>query len=569
MLTEQVAVLVVEDSPMDARFATRALHDAGPFSVHSVGTLAECLAWLEAEATDVVLLDLHLPDSAGMDTLAAVVGAHPSVPVVVVTGADDEAAASETMRRGAQDYVVKGKFTPELLARAIRYAIERKRFEQALLISERKWRNVLVNTPQIGVSLDSAGRIVFANAFFLELTGWTEAEIIGRDWFETCLPEDVRASVRGVFDRVMASRDTLDYSTYQNPIITRNGERRDISWANVLTRDGEGNIVDVTCLGVDLTDRQRAEDALRLSEERLQLVLRSTGVGWWDMDLTTGEIYLSPEWWRLLGYEYGELPPTAETWRSLTHPEDRDAAERAYHEALENGLATFEFESRRKHRDGHWVPILTRGYISRDAQGIAVRATGTAADITEQKRSREAIADALARFESVIQTAPTVAIQTYDRDGTIRQWNRASERIYGFSAEQAIGVRIDELLHEDPETGCQNTIRRVWDRGVPSEPAEFELKDASGQTRWVYSCMFPLFERGRVVLVCCMDVDITDRKLAEAEAARQLDELRRWQAVIVGREERIMELKREVNALCARIGLEAPYGEAAQGFRPQ
>ncbi len=131
----------------------------------------------------------------------------------------------------------------------------RKRAEAALRESEWRWRHILVETPQIGVSLDPTGRIVFANKRLLELTDYREAEVLGHDWFDLFIPEEVRA----VFRTVMQSRDTLGFSSFENEILTRAGERRLIAWSNVISKDTTGEIVDVTCLGIDVTERERAE----------------------------------------------------------------------------------------------------------------------------------------------------------------------------------------------------------------------------------------------------------------------------------------------------------------------
>jgi PAS domain S-box-containing protein len=151
--------------------------------------------------------------------------------------------------------------------------VHRKKAEQLLAASERKWRDVLLKTPQIGVSLDRNGTIVFANPSLLTLTGWTEAEVIGREWFDLFIPEPVRKEVRQVFDTVMATRDTAALSSYENEIITRSGEHRYIGWSNVVTLDTQGEVVDVTCLGIDLTERKIWEKTLRESEAAHRSIL--------------------------------------------------------------------------------------------------------------------------------------------------------------------------------------------------------------------------------------------------------------------------------------------------------
>ena len=88
--------------------------------------------------------------------------------------------------------------------------------EKALIESEQKWRNILVNIPQIGIALDPQARIVFANAHFLKLTDWKAQEIIGQDWFDLFIPENIREGVRKVFITVMGQQDTLGFTTYEN-----------------------------------------------------------------------------------------------------------------------------------------------------------------------------------------------------------------------------------------------------------------------------------------------------------------------------------------------------------------
>jgi PAS domain S-box-containing protein len=108
--------------------------------------------------------------------------------------------------------------------------VGRKRAEERLKRSEEKWRNVLLLAPQAGITLDPAGKIAFANEHFLRLTGWEAGEALGRDWFENFIPREQRVQMRGVFERTMASKAWLPYSTFENEILTRSGQRLVISW---------------------------------------------------------------------------------------------------------------------------------------------------------------------------------------------------------------------------------------------------------------------------------------------------------------------------------------------------
>lgn len=139
----------------------------------------------------------------------------------------------------------------------------RKSAQAAFAESEQKWRRVLEHTPQIGVSLDQAGRIVFANRHLLQLTGWDEDEVLGRDWFDLFIPEERRPEIRGVLAADMDEPGATGFSTFENEILTKGGEWRSIAWSNVVTKDADGVVVDVTSLGVDVTERRRADEEIR------------------------------------------------------------------------------------------------------------------------------------------------------------------------------------------------------------------------------------------------------------------------------------------------------------------
>jgi len=555
-----VSVLLVEDNAGDARLVADMLREWPGIELQTVGSLGECVRSLSAGCYDVVLLDLGLPDSSGAETLRAVLEAAPLTPVVAVTGLADDPMTADLVQAGAQDYLAKGTLTGDLLRRTIRHAMGRKRTQDALARSERKWRHVLASMPQIGIGLDPEGRIIFANAYFLGLTGWTEAEVLGRDWFDRCIREEQREEIRSVFHRVMADRNGVGVTSYDNPIITRSGEIREVAWSNVLTRDADGAILDVTCLGVDITERVRGEQAVRVAEERLALALKGGRDGWWDMDLVSGEVLLSPRWWEIGGYDPGELPSARETWTSLTHPDDRDVVKAAFDKALCGAADTFEVECRRRHKRGHWVPVAVRGYISRDATGRAVRVTGTTADLTEQKRAEAALAASEARFRLAITEAP-IPVLIYADDGEILSMSRTWTELTGYAPADipTIAAWTDRAYGEEREA-VRADIAGLFGLSERTRGGERRVRCRDGSARvWEFTSVgLGSLPDGRRAAIS-MAFDVTDRKRVEEELVRQLDELRRWRQATLGREDRILELKREVNALSAKLGLPHPY----------
>ena len=129
MESEKIEVLLIEDNPGDARLIQEMLTEPGEawFQFEYADRLSRGLEHLENGGVDVVLLDLSLPDGQGLDALEKVQAQAPAVPVVVLTGFDDETLAVEALRHGAQDYLVKGDVDSTVLYRAVRYSVERKR----------------------------------------------------------------------------------------------------------------------------------------------------------------------------------------------------------------------------------------------------------------------------------------------------------------------------------------------------------------------------------------------------------------------------------------------------------
>ena len=134
MVANPIRVLLIEDNPGDALLIEEALHDVPTpaFGLDHVDRLSLGLERLARGDIDVILLDLSLPDSHGLDTLTRTCAHAPTIPVIVLTGLDDNVLEVRAVQSGAQDFLSKNALNGHLLARAIRYAIERKQAEEQL-----------------------------------------------------------------------------------------------------------------------------------------------------------------------------------------------------------------------------------------------------------------------------------------------------------------------------------------------------------------------------------------------------------------------------------------------------
>lgn len=150
---------------------------------------------------------------------------------------------------------------------------ERKQAEAALRESERRFREMLADLQLIAVMLDLEGRVTFCNDYLLTLAGWQREEALGQDWFAMFVPGE-RDDVRQTFLAALPAGDISAY--YENPILTRSGEQRDILWNNTILRDTAGNVIGTASIGEDITERKRAEEALRESRRNLLALIENT-----------------------------------------------------------------------------------------------------------------------------------------------------------------------------------------------------------------------------------------------------------------------------------------------------
>ncbi len=187
-------------------------------------------------------------------------------------------------------------------------------------------------------------------------------------------------------------------------------------------------------------------------KERMELALMGSNDGVWDWDILENSVYFSPRWKEIIGYTDKELPNEVSTWSDRIHPDDVEQAWTDVYKNVNGETDYYENIHRLKHKDGHWVWIHDRGKVQFDAQGKAVRMIGTHTDITEQKEKELQL---LHQAQMIQQTHE--AINTTDLHGYINGWNKGSELLFGYKAEEVMGKHISLLFPEESyETFVEN-----------------------------------------------------------------------------------------------------------------
>ncbi|HEY2390004.1 MAG TPA: response regulator [Candidatus Angelobacter sp.] len=262
--TALLRVLLVEDNIIDAKLVMGLLRSASStLQCRHVTQLAEALTYLEAEPLDVILLDLNLEDSAGYDTFYRVQQAAAKAAVLVLSGSDDEELAIRTVREGAQDYIVKGSFDGRLLQRSIRYAIERKRTEEALRRSQATVRAIFENSLDGIVIFEGTGLCLEANAAAASLVGVPRDELIGCRLADFCEKES---------EDVWNNLSVTHTGRGQFWVNLKSGSRRMVDYCF------KASILPGQHLAVlrDITEQQDLEEQLRQSQ-KMEAVGRLAG----------------------------------------------------------------------------------------------------------------------------------------------------------------------------------------------------------------------------------------------------------------------------------------------------
>jgi PAS domain S-box-containing protein len=265
-------LLLVEDNPGDVRLIEAMLQEtaAREFSLECVDRLAAGLERLGHKKSDVVLLDLSLPDSHGLDTFLTMHSYAPHVPVIVLTGAKDDELALQAVQEGAQDYLIKGEIDGKLLMRAVRYGLERHRIEEELRQSEERYRTFFEQSQDAVYIVDREGRWIDVNQSLLDLFGYSAEEIaeLGADtfWADRRERERFRAAIEA------------DGSVAEVPVKYRkkNGTVIECLETSTVRRDGGERFVGYQGIIRDVTERNELERQL-LQAQKIEAVGQLAG----------------------------------------------------------------------------------------------------------------------------------------------------------------------------------------------------------------------------------------------------------------------------------------------------
>jgi PAS domain S-box-containing protein len=438
---------------------------------------------------------------------------------------------------------------PRSLGWLLRDVSERKEAEERLR-EQRDFAEGLIETAQvIVVVLDATGHILRFNRYLEELSGYRLQEVQGKDWFSTFLPRRDHQRIREVFGQAVAD---VHIQGNVNALLTKDGSEREIEWYAKTLKDAQGRVVGVLSIGLDITERRRAERRLAAQYAVTRALAESSG-----LDEAMPKLLASLCEGFGVGWEVGELwhvedSSTVLRWAGMWHTPAVDAAEFeavsrdltfAYGDGLPgavwaNGRATWISDvaaaasicrvaaaARAGLNGAFGFPIRSGGnvvgvmnFFSRNTRapdeewldlldGVG-RQIG---DFIERKRME----DALFRLAAIVESSDDAIVGT-TLDGTITTWNAAAERIYGYTPAEVVGEPISLLAPPDRAGEMHEILERI--KAGRSDHYETVRVRKDGTRVHISLSVSPIKDAsGRIVGISKIARDITERMRAEAE----------------------------------------------------
>jgi PAS domain S-box-containing protein len=272
---------------------------------------------------------------------------------------------------------------------------------------------------------DVDGVITFVNQRFVEISGYTEDELLGQN-------HRILNSGFHSFEFWENMYTSLQKGESWHAEVcnqTKSGERYWIDTTVIPFFNDDGSIEKYIAIRTDITKEKLNQLKLKENEERLNLVLQNTGVGIWDWNIESGETIFNERWAEIMGYTLEELAPiNVQTWISNTHPDDLENSGQALELYWSGKSDIYTCEARMKHKDGHWVWVLDTGKTTEFTKdGNPLRMIGTHIDISENKRQEEKILSALSLTEATLESTDNGILVTSEFGKVLRTNSRFAE----------------------------------------------------------------------------------------------------------------------------------------------
>jgi PAS domain S-box-containing protein len=408
---------------------------------------------------------------------------------------------------------------------------DRKQAEEALRLSEERFRLAGMAVTGIVYDLDIARNQVYRSSRLKDLLGYDPSEVPPkREWWKTLIhPDDLERVEQ--HDRQVADSRAIQ-STCEYRVQHKDGHYLTVLDNAFIIRDENGKPVRHVGSNTDITARKQMEEKLRLSEQRFRLASRAVQGIVYDWDLENNTVFRSEGMEQVIGYLPQEVPLGNTWWQERIHPDDVGHQLQFLEMVFAGKDETYQTEYRVQHKDGHWVHLLDRSFITRDESGKAIRMIGSSNDISARKRYEATLLEAQKReqnkvqeLEAILDATPAFVWIAHDPQCRMMTGNRA--------AYEAVRMRPGENISKSAPPGEGPThfvamkngkeipteelpVQMAAAKGIAVRDYEFDFVFSNGEVMCLIGNAHPLFdEDGNPRGAVSAFLDITERKRIE------------------------------------------------------
>ena len=388
---------------------------------------------------------------------------------------------------------------------------ERKRAEEALTKSEANYRQLFENAPAAIYRVDfKSGRFLKANDVFCKYYGCSEEELTSISPYDILTEESKKLFLERVEKMALGEEvpETVEYEVFD-----KKGKKWCLQLFNKMIYDAEGHVVASDVVAHDITERKRAEDALRASEERFKQVAENAGEWIWEVDAEGVYRYSSSALERILGYASDELIGQKHFY-DLFAPEVREDLKTVALETFKQKKPFRNFINPNLHKDGRIVILETSGTPVLDEKGNLIGYRGTDNDITFRKQAEEALRESEEKYRLLVENVNEGILVA--QDGMFRFVNSKLMEIMGYSKNELTAIPFERFVHpSDREMILCAHWKRMEGEDLPGFYT-FRIVHKDGRIRWVEINGVLISWEGRIAALVFL-VDITERKKVEDE----------------------------------------------------
>ncbi|WP_353570700.1 PAS domain S-box protein [Candidatus Albibeggiatoa sp. nov. BB20] len=380
-------------------------------------------------------------------------------------------------------------------------SIHLKKIRTQLANSRSKYFNLFKYAPIGYVVIDKSLNIVTANIAFQHLLGLNKKHLINQSINQFIHFDDI-----GIFHTLsLHAFDGLYGHDIHIRFLKSDNQEIPVSLSIVRVLD-DGEQIFISAM--DITDKKHTNQQLKYITDCLSYVLEDVSDGLWDWDLNSDEVYYSPRWKAMLGYQDDELENHLRTWEQLTHPDDVSTAWKALNYCIKNNHTRFEIKFRMQHKQAHWVHILSRGQFKYDTQNQVIRLTGTHVDISEYHQIQQAVQQSEERYK--LLSSVTFEGITIHKNGITVDVNQSLANIFGYEQEALLHTDLIKKLifPEDHSIIYQNIIKEY------AAPYEVRGLRSNGDIFPVEIEAYDFEYQGEVLRVAAIR-DITEKKKSQ------------------------------------------------------